>query len=119
MLPFSLAQELKLAGFSQSSSPEAVYALTDDLRIRREHAPHMWYGSKHKAGLSLQLENEAVYVPTLSDLLIACGKPLQLACEEGGDWQASAALPAGRLVGEGGTAEEALSRLWLQMRHSI
>jgi hypothetical protein len=118
MVPFALAQELKLAGFAQSSSSEAIYALTDDLRIRREHAFHLWYGSKNKAGLSLQLEDEAVYVPTLSELLIACGRPLQLACEEGGDWQASAASPAGRLVGEGDTAEEALGHLWLEMRRS-
>jgi hypothetical protein len=118
MVPFALAQELKLAGFAQSSSPEAIYALTDDLRIRREHAFHLWYGSKNKAGLSLQLEDEAVHVPTLTELLTACGKPLQLACEEGGDWQASAVSPAGRLVGKGETAEEALGRLWLQMRRS-
>jgi hypothetical protein len=118
MVPFALARELKLAGFTQSASSEAIYALTEDLRIRREHAFHIWYGSRNKAGLSVQLEDEAVYVPTLAELLIACGKPLQLVCEEGGDWQASAASPAGRLVGEGETAEEALGRLWLQMRRS-
>jgi hypothetical protein len=118
MLPFALAQELKLAGFTQSSSPRAVYALNDYLRIYREHALEMWYGST-KAGLPLQLENDAVYQPTLSDLVIACGKPLQITCDEGGNWQASAVLPAGSLVGKGETAEEALARLWLQMRRSI
>jgi hypothetical protein len=118
MVPFALAQELKLAGFTQSASSGAIYALTDDLRIRREHALHLWYGSKNKSSLPIQLEDEAVYVPTLSELLIACGKPLQLACEEIGNWQASAASPAGRLIGEGETAEEALGRLWLQMRRS-
>ncbi len=118
MVPFALAQELKLAGFTQSAASEAVYALTDHLRIRRENAVQMWYGSKNKVGLPLQLEDEAVYTPTLSDLLIACGNPLQLVCEEAGNWQASTALPIGRLVGEGETAEEALGRLWLQMQRS-
>jgi hypothetical protein len=118
MVSFALAQELKLAGFTQSSAPEAVYALSDHLRVRREHAVQMWYGSKSKAGLPVQLEDEAVYTPTLSDLLIACGHPLSLACEEAGNWQASTSLPVGRLVEKGGTAEEALGRLWLQMRRA-
>jgi hypothetical protein len=60
MIPFALAQELKLAGFTQSSAPEAIYALTDHLRIRREHSLQMWYGSKSKAGLPLHLEDEAI-----------------------------------------------------------
>jgi len=118
MVPFTLAQELKSAGFAQDSAPEAVYALNDHLRIRREHAHHLWYGSKNKAGLPLELEHEAVYTPTLSDLLIACGKPLQLACQEAGNWEASTTLPIGPLVGEGETAEEALGRLWLLMQRS-
>jgi hypothetical protein len=118
MISFALAQELRSAGFTQDSAPEAVYALNEHLRIRREHALHMWYGSKNKAGLTLQLEDEAVYAPTLSDLLIACGKPLRLACQEAGNWQASTTLPVGPLVGEGETAEEALGRLWLLMQRS-
>jgi hypothetical protein len=118
MLPFALAQELKSAGFTQSSSPEAIYALSEDLRVRRKHSLEMWYGSKNKAGLALQLENEAVYTPTVSELLIACGKPLYLTCEEDGHWHASTNLPAGRLVGQGETAEEALGHLWLAMQRS-
>jgi hypothetical protein len=118
MVHFALAQELKLAGFTQSTSPKAIYALSDHLRMYREHALQMWYGST-KAGLPLQLEDEAIYQPTLSDLVIACGKPLQLACDEDGDWQASTVLPVGSLVGRGETAEEALGRLWLQMQSSI
>jgi hypothetical protein len=118
MISFALAQELKAAGFTQSPLPHAVYALSDHLRIRREHAVQMWYGSKSKAGLPLQLEEEAVYTPTLSDLVIACGKPLQLACDEVGNWEASAPTPDGPLVGEGGSGDEALGRLWLLMKRS-
>jgi hypothetical protein len=77
----------------------------------------MWYGSRSKEGVALQLNEEAVYAPTLSDLVTACGKPLQVACDEAGNWQASRPLDE-PLVGEGETAEEALSRLWLKMEQS-
>jgi hypothetical protein len=55
MIPFALAQELKSAGFTQDSAPEAVYALNEHLRIRREHARHLWYGSKTRRGYLLSL----------------------------------------------------------------
>jgi hypothetical protein len=117
-LPFELARELKSAGFTQSTSADAVYALTEHLRIRREHALQMWYGSKRKAGLPLELEEDAVYTPTLSDLVTACGKPLQLGCNDAGDWKASAPVPDRQLIGEGETAEEALARLWIAMQRA-
>jgi hypothetical protein len=118
MIPFLLSRELKSAGFTQSASPDAVYALSEHLRIRRENALQMWYGSKAKEGVPLRLEEDAVFVPTLSDLVIACGKPLQLACDEGGNWQACTSADA-QSVGAGETPEEALGRLWLEMRKSI
>jgi hypothetical protein len=107
------------AGFTQSSSPDAIYALSEHLRIRREHALQMWYGSKRKTGLALQLEQEAIYTPTLSDLVTACGKPLQLGCDEAGNWKATAPTPDRELVGKGETAEEALARLWILMEQAI
>src|SRR6516165_12165896 len=88
MIAFELARELKNAGFHPSTSPYAVYCLNEDLRIRREQALHMWYGSKIKEGVPLELEKEAVFAPSLSELVIACGKPLQLSCDEAGHWQA-------------------------------
>jgi hypothetical protein len=117
-LPFELAQELKSAGFSQSTSADAVFALTEHLRMRREHALQMWYGSKRKAGLPVELEEEAVFTPTLSELVTACGKPLQLGCDEVGNWKATAPVPDRQLVGEGETAEEALARLWILMQRA-
>jgi hypothetical protein len=118
MISFALAQELKAAGFTPSTSPHAIYALSDHLRIRREHALLMWYGSKSKAGVPLQLDEEAVYTPTLSDLVVACGKPLHLTSDEAGIWRASKS-PADEGVEGCETAEEALGRLWLQMQASI
>jgi hypothetical protein len=117
-LPLELARELKSFGFTQSPSADAVYALSEHLRISRKDALQMWYGSKRKAGLPLELEEEAVFTPTLSDLATACGKPLQLACDEAGNWKASALVSERQLVGEGETADESLARLWLLMQRS-
>src|ERR1700750_718204 len=103
MISFQLAREMKAAGFHQSSSPSAIYCLNEDLRIRREHALQMWYGSKTKEGLALELEQEAVFAPSLSDLVIACGKPLQLTGDEAGHWQARKTVNDGP-VGDGETA---------------
>jgi hypothetical protein len=72
------------------------------------------YGSKSKDGVPqvpLELEQEAVFAPSLAELVIACGKPLQLSCDEAGHWQASKTV-FDELVADGETAEEALGRLW-------
>jgi hypothetical protein len=66
MIPFELAQELKSAGFTRSTALDAVYALGEHLRVRRHDALQMWYGSKRKTGLALELEQQAIYTPTLS-----------------------------------------------------
>src|ERR1700748_1965996 len=117
MISFKLARELKLAGFHPSASPSAVYCLNEDLRIRRENALQMWYGSKTKEGLPLELEQDTVFAPSLSDLVIACGKPLQLTCDEAGHWQARKTVTEGP-VGDGERAGEALGHLWLLLMDS-
>jgi hypothetical protein len=117
MISFKLARELKTAGFQPSASPCAVYCLNEDLRIRREHALHMWYGSKTREGVPLELEQDLVFAPSLSELVIACGKPLQLICDEAGHWQARKTASGGP-VADGETAEEALGRLWLLLEET-
>ena len=54
--------------------------------------------------------------PSLSELVIACGKPLQLSCDEAGHWQARKTV-FDELVADGETAEEALGRLWLLLEN--
>jgi hypothetical protein len=103
MLPFELARELKSAGFAQSTELDAVYALSEHLRIRRRDALQMWYGSKRKAGLAVELEQEALNTPTLSELVTACGKPPQLACDEAGKWQALGLISDRQFVTDGET----------------
>jgi hypothetical protein len=118
MIYFELLRELKAAGFTQSTPLHAEYAVGEHLRIRRQDALQMCYGSKRKAGLALELEEEAVYAPTLSDLVTACAKPLQPSCDEASNWKASTPISGRQLVGEGETADESLARSWLLMQQS-
>ena len=112
MISFALAQELKNAGFTQSTNLNAVYFLNEHLKIRREDALRMWYGDKSKEGLALDLEREVVFSPTLSELIIGCGKPFYLSCDEAGPWHASKG-PDSDERASGETAAEAVARLWL------
>ena len=118
MISFALAQELKNAGFSQSTDCNAVYFLNDHLKIRREDALRMWYGDKSKEGLALDLERELVFSPTLSELVVGCGKPFYLSCDDAGRWHASKG-PDSDERESGETAAEAVARLWLLLEAKI
>jgi hypothetical protein len=112
MISFSLARELRDAGFTPKTNSNAVYFINDHLKIRREDALRMWYGDKSRVGMDLDLSKEAVYSPTLTELIQACGIPFYLSCTDTGHW-----LAANTANGEGGqTGEspaEAVARLWL------
>jgi hypothetical protein len=118
MITFAVAQALKHAGFTQSTNSNAVYFLNDHLKIRREDALRMWYGDKAKEQLALDLEREVVFSPTLSELVIGCGMPFYLSCDDTGRWYASNAPDSDeREIGE--TADEAVARLWLRLEAKI
>jgi hypothetical protein len=118
MISFALARELKDAGFTQSTDFNAVYFLNDHLKIRREDALRMWYDDRSKEGLALDLEREVVYSPTLSELVIGCGTPFYLSCDDTGRWHASKAPDSGERE-SGETADEAVARLWLVLETKI
>jgi hypothetical protein len=61
VISFTTAQELQRAGSAPNTNGNAVYFLNDHLKMRREDALRMWYGSKTKAGLELDLSKEVVY----------------------------------------------------------
>jgi hypothetical protein len=88
MISFAMAQELKNAGMFQSTNVNAIYFLNDHLQIRREDALKMWYGDKFKMGMDLDLTREGVYVPSLSELVVACGYPFHLQRTEDRHWRA-------------------------------
>jgi hypothetical protein len=117
MMSFDLAKELKNAGFFQSVNPNAVYFLNNRLQIRREDALKMWYGDKHLVGLDLDLAKEAVYAPTLSELVIGCAHPFYLHCDETGRWYAG--KTANDVGAAAETAEEAVGRHWLFLQSHI
>jgi hypothetical protein len=118
MISYALAQQLKNEGFTQKTDPNAVYFLNEHLKIRREDALRMWYSDASKEGWPLDLETEAVFSPTLSELVIGCGKPFHLSCDDDGRWYASKA--AGSEERETGqSADEAVARLWLLLKAKI
>jgi hypothetical protein len=112
MISFAVARQLKNAGFTQRNNSNSVYCINDHLKIRREDALRMWYGSRSKVGMDLDLSKEVVYSPTLTELIEACGAPFYLSCTDTGHWRA-----ANTANGEGGqtgeTPAEAVARLWL------
>ena len=119
MISFATAQELKRAGFTPNTNGNAVYFLNDYFKIRREDALRMWYGSKTKAGLELDLSKEVVYSPTLAELVEACGRPFILSCDEAGHWYAAKPDTEGEVKESGKTAAEAVACLWLRLQSSL
>jgi hypothetical protein len=118
MMSFALAKELKDAGFVPKTNINAVYFVNDHLKIRREDALRMWYGDKSRAGLDLDLQQEVVYSPTLTELIEACGLPFELSCDGPGHWSASNTANAD-LRRSGETPAEAVARLWLVLHSKI
>jgi hypothetical protein len=114
MISFAVARELKNAGFTQRNNSNSVFFINDHLKIRREDALRMWYGSKSKVGMDLDLSKEVVYSPTLTELIEACGAPFYLSGTDTGHWRAAnTANGDGGQTGEGETPAEAVARLWL------
>jgi hypothetical protein len=83
--------------------------------IRSPDAPYLCEISG--LGVPLELEEEAVYTPNLSELVIACGKPLDLACDKAGHWKAAKSTST-KLIEGCETAEDALGRLWLLLQNA-
>jgi hypothetical protein len=84
-----------------------------------EERKSMWYGSKTKAGLELDLSKEAVYSPTLEELVEACGLPFILSCDQAEHWYAAKPNTEGEVKESGETAAEAVACLWLRLQSSL
>ncbi len=95
---YELAKKLKEAGFKQSGKGKVWYTSSED----REQ--YFFDG---------EFEIRPVYIPTLSELIEACGEEdLILKCIVKENWTAE------KLTGEygiGNTAEEAVANLWLEL----
>ena len=102
MISYELAKELKDKGFPQPI-PEQ-FALHDE-RV----------GGK----ISFQGKDmEPVYIPTLSELIEACGEGLNTLYEFRGEWEVGKNRHGDieEPKGIGSSPEEAVARLWLQLQ---
>jgi hypothetical protein len=100
-----LARELKEAGFPNIG----------DVQHRQGRTFLSPDGTERIYSLGDEAPTDNWFVPTLSELIEACGEvDLHLQHFVGADWGAS----GGPEVGHGPTAEEAVARLWLAINKS-
>jgi hypothetical protein len=90
---YDLAKELKDAGFVQSGKGARV-APPDKIVVRRD---------------------DFAYVPTLEELIEACGNETITLCGRGTEWIAFYGDVAKWGEGKGTTTSEAVARLWLAL----
>lgn len=120
-MTYELAKELKDAGFPQGDSVDNLFELSIAADFARKHRPNheliKQYELAEKALIDLYGKGveEHVRIPTLSELIEACGT-CQLS------WYADAKYAqalSNNLLGEGTTPEEAVARLWLTLNKKV
>ncbi len=117
---YELAKELKDAGFPQMEHGD--YSVFMDWNLYST-IPYLQIAIYKDKGLEMGLDR--VYLPTLSELIEACGKDVLL-CELNGKWNAVRHAGVSQAIdflglkvfltmlgGNGDTPEEAVARLWL------
>jgi hypothetical protein len=113
MISFALAQELKNAGFTQRTTDNAEYFLSDHLMIRREDALRIWFSDKAKHEWVFDPSEALVYCPTVSELIESCGLPFYLSGTAADHWLATNEQDGQGDTGHGQTVGAAIARLWL------
>lgn len=91
-MTYELAKKLKDAGYKQGGSPNTMYSPD---------------------------QKEIVYIPTLSELIKACGDDFSgLIINRGplSDVNTKWSCAGGRFIGLGSTPEEAVANLWLSLQ---
>jgi hypothetical protein len=116
---FELAKLLKAAGFRQPVANEARYFINEFLVIRREEAVRIFYADKARQGWPVNIEEDLVYYPTLTELIDGCGQPFELSSPAAGEWYASNKLLGVVEGAKGQSAMEAVARLWLAIQKKI
>lgn len=110
---YALAKELKDAGFP--TKPLGLWITKDNSE------PHLLPKNIQPGDIiATDYKDHAVYVPTLSELIEACGKDFASLefhpnDETGPRWWTASHLSSGMIETMGDTPEEAVARLWLAL----
>lgn len=106
-MDYELAKELKDAGFPHTQGGKVLYYNA----VYKNH-PFNDYDGAYADGVTLS--GDVIYVPTLSELIEACGGKFKLVeLIDKNEWLACGDYY--RTYGEGTTPEEAVARLWLAL----
>lgn len=100
---YALAKELKDAGFPQGEYVRCRCMFPEERK-----------GSDGKAKLVYSHDEPSVYVPTLSELIEACGDDFNSLVQRNAH-QCWGAMGTGHYDERGPTPEEAVARLWLAL----
>jgi len=94
-MKYETAKKLKEAGF-----PFRKYE-------GKEEKPNLW-DIEYEGG-----SFESLYIPTLSELIEACGEDFRLLCQDGKNYWSATSLK--NYIEHGSTPEEAVANLWLEL----
>lgn len=101
--------------------------MTYELAKKLKEAGFPQYGKNREVDGGLAMTNESgtlegCYIPTLSELIEACGEDFwalyKVGTRETPDWKweaGSFGVPLNEIVGKGQTPEEAVANLWLKL----
>ncbi len=121
---YSLAKQLKETGFIQRHGDDGKgewigikEETTNPLKIRRGSSWSSDILKGHVEVLMVIDRDNLIYIPTLSELIEACGEGYFILEKQGDKWRAEYPHQTLRLlVGEyGSTPEEAVAKLWLEI----
>jgi len=111
-MDYELAKELKDAGFPQSSSRYGKYWHNGEVKV--------WQDLDDRCENYLGVFDNAYYIPTLSELIEACGDGFDTLYRTNGRWYAIGYTRVKRIDIDGieldcNSPEEAVARLWLEL----
>jgi hypothetical protein len=100
-MTYELAKQLKERGFPQDSQFKT---------IDRQHCP-----PASNFNTAQEMIDATVFLPSLSELIEACGTPFRLTSYTNGVWNASDKITSDGIMTHGDTPDEAVAKLWLAL----
>ncbi len=118
MIDYSLAKELRAAGFPQNTTWASVLSPFDKKGKRQVMTMNITEENDGYANL-VRAGYDVVALPTLGEMIEVCGKDFGMLFKVGEEWTASSEYdeyPTSYPHGIGATPSEAVSRLWLALQ---